>query len=138
MADSASHPPRSRGHEVADVDGRRVAWMAAGLVVALVVVALVAFAAHRLLRPDRANDRTQTPAQTIAASVPRLQTAPTLDLQALRDQKRAMLDRYRWLDQDKGIVQIPIEQAMQVVVERSATKRSDMQTLTRKKPEASP
>lgn len=142
MPDSESRSPQSCAHEVADVDGRRIAWIAAGLVAALVVVASVAYLAHRFLRPVRINDHTQVSvpvsvlARPVVASAPRLQTAPTLDLQMLRDQKRAMLDRYRWLDQGKGVVQIPIEQAMQQLAERHANRRPGSQTPARKQTEA--
>ena len=122
MVEDTSPPALVRGHEVADIDGRRTAWLAAGLVGALVVVALAAYAAHGFLRTGRAS--IQAPTQAIAATAPQLQTAPTLDLKALREEKGAMLDRYRWIDQGNGVVQIPIERAMQLAVERSSTKQT--------------
>lgn len=127
MADSASGTPQARGHEVADVSGRRIAWVAVGLVASLLVVALAALGAHWLLRPDGGTD--QAPAHPVAQSANppahRLQTAPTLDLKTLRQQKAAMLNQYRWIDQGKDVVQIPIERAMQLMVERSAGKHPE-------------
>ncbi|MGI9024239.1 MAG: hypothetical protein ACR2GP_01425 [Burkholderiaceae bacterium] len=131
MADASSRTARARGHEVADVAGRRIAWGAVGLVVSLGVVALTAFSAHGLLRPDRTTGEShaQAPTQPIAQpaipSTPQLQAEPTLDLKTLRQQKGAMLDRYRWIDRGKGVVQVPIERAMQLAVERSATTHPD-------------
>ncbi len=132
MAEPSSSQPRFRGHEVADVSGRRIAWVAVGLVVSLIVVALLAYAARALLGPERPNApaNTQVPTQAIAAAAPQPQITPALDLKALREQKSAMLDGYRWIDQKQGVVQIPIERAMQLTAERSATRRPAAQKQT--------
>jgi hypothetical protein len=39
---------------------------------------------------------------------------------ALRDRQRRSLEEYRWVDRDRGIAQIPIERAMQIVVDEAA------------------
>jgi hypothetical protein len=40
-------------------------------------------------------------------------------LRALRAEKHALLDEYRWIDRDKGIVRIPIERAMARLIART-------------------
>jgi len=53
---------------------------------------------------------------------PPLQSAPVRDLAALREEKHAMLSEYRWLDRDKGVVRVPIERAMELLIARSPVK----------------
>ncbi len=41
-----------------------------------------------------------------------------LELQQAREEGQALLERYRWVDQDNGVVAIPIERAMELAVGR--------------------
>ena len=52
--------------------------------------------------------------------LPRLQVNPEQDLKALREQQTAALDTYGWVVRDRGIVHIPIERAMDLILERGA------------------
>ncbi|HEY2863870.1 MAG TPA: hypothetical protein VGK37_09665 [Casimicrobiaceae bacterium] len=126
MSDALAHSPRERGHEIADISGRRIALTAAGLVAVLIVVALSAWAARALLRPDRVRGQAQVPpAIASAPQSPQLQSAPALDLDALRREKNTMLDEYAWIDRSQGVVRIPIERAMQLTVERVARRSAE-------------
>lgn len=49
---------------------------------------------------------------------PRLQTDPHSDLNRLQAAQRKTLSTYTWVDPGHGIVQIPIERAMQLIVAR--------------------
>ena len=112
----------SLAHETADVDGRRI-WQTAAILVATIVAAgFVAFgllaAFHQMIgRPLSPIDPPPT-----AMPSPALQSAPAIDLAALRAQKHAMLNEYRFIDRDKGIVRIPIERAMSLLIARSPAK----------------
>lgn len=57
--------------------------------------------------------------------VPRLQLAPDVDLQAFRAREDAELNSYGWIDRTKGVVRIPIERAMDLVVQRGLPARSE-------------
>ena len=112
----------SFAHETADIDGARV-WQTAAVLVATIVAA--GFIASGLL--SLFHSMTGRPLSPInppptAMPSPPLQSAPTIDLAVLRAQKRAMLNEYRWIDRDKGIVRIPIERAMSLLIARSAAK----------------
>jgi hypothetical protein len=48
---------------------------------------------------------------------PRLQPDPTADLAAYLAASRQRLSSYGWVDRDKGIAHIPIDEAMQRVAE---------------------
>lgn len=64
-------------------------------------------------------------AQPTAPREPRLQRLPRVGLQAFERAQRAELDRYGWVDQEEGIVQIPIERAMDLAVERGLPAREE-------------
>jgi hypothetical protein len=49
---------------------------------------------------------------------PRLQSNPQGDLHRLQAEQRKALSTYTWADPARGVVQIPIERAMQVIVAR--------------------
>jgi hypothetical protein len=49
---------------------------------------------------------------TVELPQPRLQTDPAEDLARFRAQEEKRLDSYYWIDKQKGIVHIPIAQAM--------------------------
>ncbi|NML43966.1 hypothetical protein HHL11_09415 [Ramlibacter sp. G-1-2-2] len=53
-------------------------------------------------------------------SGPALQSAPQLDLVAYRAEKQAWLDGAGWVDPGQGIAHIPIADAMDLLVQRSA------------------
>jgi hypothetical protein len=49
---------------------------------------------------------------------PQLQETPLLDLKAVRAEVDQVLNGYGWVDQPKGVVRIPIAQAMDLVVKK--------------------
>jgi hypothetical protein len=52
---------------------------------------------------------------TIAPPPPRQQVAPSMDLARYLAEQKLKLDTYYWIDRDRGIVHIPIEEAMKRV-----------------------
>lgn len=53
---------------------------------------------------------------------PRLEIDPTANLGRLRTQENARLTSYGWVDKPAGVVRIPIERAMALMVEREKKK----------------
>jgi hypothetical protein len=51
-------------------------------------------------------------ALTVEPPLPRLQTDPSADLAQFQANEERRLHSYYWIDKEKGIVHIPIEQAM--------------------------
>ena len=117
MAETAT-----RAHETADVSIRRIVLVGGLLAATLVAVVLAAAGVMDWLHHTTA--RTVAPADTRPATIPTPppQPAPKADLAAFRREKSAVLGEYRWLDRDHGIVRIPIERAMALLVERGAPK----------------
>jgi hypothetical protein len=58
---------------------------------------------------------------------PRLQATPVLDLQAMRAAEDQLLDNYRWVDPDRGIVSIPIDRAIDIIAQRGLPARRQSQ-----------
>ncbi len=58
---------------------------------------------------------------------PPLQVAPASDLQALRAREDKQLSSYGWVDKNAGIVHIPIEQAMDILLDKGFPVRDDAQ-----------
>jgi len=56
---------------------------------------------------------------------PRLQISPAEDLKAFREREEAKLTSYGWVDKENGIVRIPIERAMGLLLERGLPVRSN-------------
>ena len=56
---------------------------------------------------------------------PRLQTNPRQDLRDLRASEDAVLHSYGWVDKDRGIVRIPIDEAMKLTLQRGLPARQE-------------
>src|SRR5690348_8975891 len=114
---SAAATPESKmpAHEPDVVAVPKIVRMLAVLLGAIVVSA----AASAWLLGALGGSARDTGASRVGAfAMPRLQSAPQLDIAAYRAQKRAELDSYRWIDRERGIVAIPIARAMELLAER--------------------
>jgi hypothetical protein len=56
---------------------------------------------------------------------PRLEETPAGDLQEMRGAEEQVLTKYAWLDQDNGIVRLPIDRAMDLIVQRGLPTRKE-------------
>jgi hypothetical protein len=91
-----------------------VAVIYAGIPALLVIACFVLIAAYPNALPDVDRSlRTAPPG-------PRLQTDAAGDLQKFRADEERRLNTYYWMDKQKGIVHIPIEQAMKKLVASGA------------------
>jgi hypothetical protein len=70
---------------------------------------------------------TRRSGETIAhrGSVPRLQLKPPEDLNNFRAGEETALHTYAWIDRTTGVVRIPIDRAMDLVLERGLPTRSE-------------
>jgi hypothetical protein len=55
---------------------------------------------------------------------PRLQVTPRQDLRDFRAREEELLNSYRWVDKNAGIVRIPIAEAMKLTVQRGLPARA--------------
>jgi len=116
-------------HETSDVDIRPILGFMAGLAIASVFISFLVWLLFGYFT-DR-ESRSVTPDYPLAAQQenrlppePRLQTQPREDLRELRASEDDTLTTYGWVDKNQGIVRIPIDQAMKMVVERGLPSRA--------------
>ncbi|MGA7263295.1 MAG: hypothetical protein WBX30_20720 [Stellaceae bacterium] len=83
-----------------------------GTLIFLVIAPLVLIGAFPRAVSDVSRALTVEPLQ------PRLQTDPSEDLEKFLVDEDKRLNTYYWIDKKKGIVHIPIEQAMQELTEK--------------------
>ena len=104
----ASRPARNPGVAVerSDAPPRLFAFLAAGLV-AFVAISVIAL---RLIYPSAVSGPSDAPREPTAT--PRLQIDAAADLAAHRAAARRALTTYGWVDRARGIVRVPIDQAM--------------------------
>jgi hypothetical protein len=111
-----------RGHETSEFNAGYLGWFGIGIAVLVIVTAWVAFellGGFRVPSPPAAR-APQSDAPSVPAP-PALQSAPAGELRAYRRDKTAALEGYHWVDRGGGIVQIPLDRAMELTVERAAS-----------------
>lgn len=113
-------PDRGEGYEKRDASIKGLLLFGLGLAVTIVVVfflmkwTLNFLSAQSPLGPPAApfaNERTLPPS-------PRLQARPHLDLRSYCEEQLSDLNSYGWVDQQNGVVHIPIDQAMDLLLKQ--------------------
>ncbi|HEY9120022.1 MAG TPA: hypothetical protein VIN33_09705 [Marinobacter sp.] len=109
-------PEHSAYHET-DSASVRPLW--AIMLSALALVLAVSFIAWLVIRPDTSAPGSARYDQTdLMSEVPRLQRNPTGDLEAFNQRMTDRLNSTGWVDREEGVVHMPINQAMELLVER--------------------
>jgi len=111
-----------RGHELFDLDVSYIGWFSVGLVILLI---LTAWAAFFLLGGFRISDAVlakQSAAGSESGTFATLQETPQDDLRSYRRSKAVALEGYHWVDRGNGVVQIPIDRAMELVAAEAAAR----------------
>jgi hypothetical protein len=112
-----------KGYEVLDLSLR-------GIVVTIVVLAGLLLAVLGGMRGflgilSGSGPGGDDEARPFETPLPHLQVAPVQDLAALRASEDSLLAGYAWVDPDSGIVRIPIERAMENLLEKGLPVRPD-------------
>jgi hypothetical protein len=89
-------------------------WLSVGT---LAILGLMLLAHHAFEREAREGSKSLHPLATANEQPPepRLQAAPSLDLERFRAREAERLSTYGWVDRQAGVVHIPIERAMELV-----------------------
>ncbi|HEY7333821.1 MAG TPA: hypothetical protein VH639_02980 [Bryobacteraceae bacterium] len=108
--------------EERDINARSVILTGVGVIVGTIVVVFIASGVRMWLVSARQSEGAQTQA---AAAVPRqlppaprFQPSPPAEFNAYRAEQMAQLNNYNWIDRDKGVVAIPVQRAMDLLVQR--------------------
>lgn len=114
-------------HEQTDIDFRALALATGGLLVVALVAHLLLFVLFNYFQGREAG--LVDPRYPLAAGKtrmppePRLQPNPGEDMKELRRRQEQILRSYGWVDETAGVVRIPIDEAMRLVVERGLPAR---------------
>lgn len=120
-----------KGHESSDANGT---WIFAvvgfllvfGLAIHFILAGLLG-SLNRTPNPTdgwHPNQNAITLRALASPSYPRLQLSAPLDLETFRSQQEAELNSYGWINRSSGIVRIPIEQAMNLLLQQGLPVRS--------------
>lgn len=113
------------GHQGADVKFAPIKWTIIVFVVILAVVHLGVWVLYRYARNlEISRDVRRTFVEAIPPSPPepRLQVNPHDDLEEYLRQQQEILKTYGWVSRAQDQIHIPIERAMEIVVEREKKK----------------
>ena len=118
---SAPNPPTNPDvqFEKEDIRATPVLQFLVAIAITSVVVCLLLLGFYRGMRSYVAALQPEPPhmrfEESREAPAPRLQMRPDLDLQAVRAQEDRILTTYGWVDKSRGVVRIPIDEAMRLV-----------------------
>jgi hypothetical protein len=108
--------------EVEDIRATPVLKFLVGLALTCVVVAFLLVAFYRGMRSYIAARQPPPPHMAFEAdrkaTGPSLQESPVPDLALYRAAEEKALSTYGWVDQARGVVRIPVEEAMRITAER--------------------
>lgn len=76
-----------------------------------------------LVQQTTADTRTVGPGDIAKFPQPQLETSETTEINAFRLQEEWTLNSYGWVDQQAGVVRIPIDRAMELVAQRGLPTR---------------
>jgi hypothetical protein len=112
----AGDAARARGYEPDQPKLRGVALGAAAIIGAVVVAIVVAYLLVRGLPADQTAEKPREPPAIRGG--PRLQATPERDFAAFHAGKWRLVHEYGWVDRERGIVRIPIDRAMALLVQQ--------------------
>src|SRR5260370_41758911 len=112
--------PSTRRHEVQDADMHDLVLFAGGLLIFILSgVGMSAAVFHYFVRHQPLGPRS-SPLENVRTlpPLPPLQVFPVQDLNEYRPAKDANLNSYAWEDRQAGVVRIPVDRAMDLLLQR--------------------
>jgi hypothetical protein len=126
MATSTNAAPRN-GYEKSDANPRGLLYFV------LIMAAILAATSLSLIGLFKHFERTENPGSFVAAPFagaqplpppPRIQPVPGVDMQSYYQSQQNLLNTYGWVDKQNGIVRLPIDRAMELLLQRGLPVRS--------------
>jgi hypothetical protein len=114
MEENNQHRP---GFERTDVNVIAVGKFAIGLLLVTIFAMGLIVGVFNVLKTMNGGEATSIDPTKVFPD-PQLQKTPIPDLKAVRAAEDQVLNSYGWVDQQKGVVRIPIEEAMDLVVKK--------------------
>ena len=118
--DAGASAPAAPGYETRDANTSGVLLFIALLATTVVLVLLLAWGLFRHYSVSINNSPPDSPFTGVreVPSPPRLQVTPREDLQRILADQQSKLETYGWEDRQAGTVRIPIERAMDLLVQK--------------------
>jgi len=115
----------SPGYETRDTNAKLVLWFVTALflVVAGSMVAMWGLFDHYSASQPLGPSISPFASGRVLPPEPRLQVQPTVDLQKMRESQNEILQSYGWVDKANGTVRIPIDRAMDLLLQRGLPTR---------------
>ncbi len=82
-----------------------------------------------LVQQTTAETRSVSPGDIAKFPQPHLETDERREIKDFREQEEQTLNSYGWVDQQAGVVRIPIDRAMQLMVQRGLPVRAQAETV---------
>jgi len=120
-------PSAGSGHEVSDINPKRVAMVGLALATVIALALLVTYGLFHYFYSGETRTRPLPSPLSYSREPtpePRLSVEPGEELKTLRSEEDAMLKSYGWIDRDKGVVRIPIDRAIEILAERGLPVRA--------------
>jgi hypothetical protein len=119
MAISTNAP--QNGYERSDANSRGLVYFL------LIMAAILAATSLSLILLFKHFERADNPGSFVAAPFagtqplpppPRIQSVPGVDMQSYYQSQQNLLDTYGWVDKQNGVVRLPIDRAMELLLQR--------------------
>ncbi len=122
-----SENPKHR-HETREAVPRYILYFALGVALSVIAGFLVSWGTLRFFQ----HHQTYTAPQSAISrgrvlpppGMPQLQTHPDADLQVYIEKQREILDSYGWVNRKNGVVRIPIQRAMNILLQQGLPVRN--------------
>jgi hypothetical protein len=116
------HANPAHGHETSDANIRVVVKFAVGLFVSIVASLVIVWVTFNYFVKRQGLGPPASPFEDTRKlpppGAPVLQAAPSQEFKDYRAQQQEMLETYGWVDQKAGVVRLPVDRAMDLLVER--------------------
>ena len=116
------HPNGAAGHEQREVNPMLIVWSAVGLAIGTVLSCVIVWGVFNYFKSSYEHEYSKIPAPVAAPagipSGPRIQEHPAEEIKALHAHEDHVLGSYAWVDKEDGIVRIPIDRAMDLLLQR--------------------
>lgn len=116
------------GYETRDMEPRLIGAFGlgvAGLIVVTVIVVAGLVLGTQAWLAGRAPEPSIFAGQAGEVPGPRLQDAPAREMQRTRQAWDRLLSEYAWVDRQAGLVRIPVERAMEIILARGLPRFED-------------
>lgn len=121
MSELKNESTQTKNYEVRDARFSHILWAGAGLT-ALMITAFVLMLALFKFFESRQQAREIAPSPLVEIRplppAPRLQVTPELDWDHFRAEQDSVANNYGWVSKEAGVVRIPVERAIELMLQR--------------------